>query len=270
MLSLQQLIETQRAFDNIAPVYDGPIGNNALVQKMRAQLWRAVEGEISPGARVLDLGCGTGIDAVHFAQRGYRVFASDWSARMVERTRARVAENGVSDRVEVSRIGIHELERLRGERFDGIYSDLGALNCVSDLRDVARCCSMLLCHKGVLIASVIGRICLWEFGYYAARGKWQRAKLRGARESVPVNLGGETVWTRYYAPREFYRAFAHEFHLAGYRGLNLFLPPPYLIGMYEKFRAPFRAATWLDEHLATLPVLREWGDHFLMALRKRD
>ena len=57
----------------MAPEYDGPLGNNRLVQHMREALWRAVEGQAKMGAHLLDLGCGTGLDAVYFAQKGYRV-----------------------------------------------------------------------------------------------------------------------------------------------------------------------------------------------------
>ncbi|TQT87338.1 SAM-dependent methyltransferase, partial [Xanthomonas perforans] len=35
----EQLLETQRAFDSVAPDYDGPRGNNALIQRMRTTLW---------------------------------------------------------------------------------------------------------------------------------------------------------------------------------------------------------------------------------------
>jgi SAM-dependent methyltransferase len=268
-LSTEQLLDTRRAFDSVADIYDGPVGNNALVQRMRAQLLRAVESSLPRGARLLDLGCGTGIDAVYFAAHGYQIVVTDWSAQMVARARRRAAEAGLGDRIQAEVLGIQELERWQGEPFDGIYSDLGPLNCVSDLRAVARSCSALLKAGGALIASVIGRVCPWEYAYYAARRDWPRAKLRCARASVPVNLNQQTVWTSYYAPREFYRRFAAEFELKYYRALALFLPPPYLIRLYERGRPLFAPLGWLDDYLGALPFIRDAGDHFLMVLTKR-
>ena len=36
----ERLRDTQDAFDSVAGDYDGPRGNNALIQRMRARMWR--------------------------------------------------------------------------------------------------------------------------------------------------------------------------------------------------------------------------------------
>src|SRR6476660_5487797 len=92
-----QLLDTQRAFDSVAADYDGPKGNNALIQRMRETTWRMLTKACPPGARLLDLGCGTGIDAIELARRGYSVVATDWSPQMIERTRQRAAGAALSD-----------------------------------------------------------------------------------------------------------------------------------------------------------------------------
>src|SRR5579859_5896545 len=81
-----QLLDTQRAFDSVAADYDGPRGNNELIQRMRLAMWDSVVREVPMGSHLLDLGCGTGIDALEFARRGYQVAATDWSPQMVGRT----------------------------------------------------------------------------------------------------------------------------------------------------------------------------------------
>lgn len=262
-----QLRDTQRAFDRVAADYDGPLGNNALIQRMRIQVWRAVDRYVRPGGRLLDIGCGAGLDAARFARRGYEVVATDWSPQMVEHARRRIAGDGLGGRASVRLVGAHELQQLSGECFDGVYSDLGPLNCVPDLIAVSRSCALLLKPRGVVIASVIGRVCPWEWGYYTLRGDRSRAQLRRQPGSVPVPLYDQIVWTRYYAPREFYRAFAREFELTHYRGLSVFVPPPYLLR--DRFAAAFRLLGWLDDRLTALPGLRDLGDHFLMVLTRR-
>jgi len=265
-----QLQDTRRAFDSVAADYDGPLGNNALIQRMRSAMWRTLDRFFLPGSRLLDLGCGTGIDAVYLAARGYEIVAADWSPQMVERTRSRAAQAGLHNRVMVELIGAHELARLSGQAFDGIYSDLGPLNCVPDLEAVSGACTALLKPRGKLVASVMGRHCPWERAYYAARGDRSRARLRDERVAVPVNLNRHTVWTRYYTPGEFYHAFAREFELTHYCALGLFLPPPYLVRWYERGRALFAPLGWLDDRLGSWPLLRNSGDHFLMVLTRRD
>jgi 2-polyprenyl-3-methyl-5-hydroxy-6-metoxy-1,4-benzoquinol methylase len=264
-----RLRETRRAFDRAAADYDGPAGNNAMIQHMRAQMWQTLRSIFPPGARLLDLGCGTGIDAAYLAARGYSVLATDWSPLMVERTRARITENGLTQRVTTRVLGVQDLHRLQGAVFDGIYSDLGPLNCAPDLRQTARACATLLRPCGRIVASVIGRICPWEIAYYVAHGRWRRAFLRWHRATVPVPLNGETVWTRYFTPRQFYDSFADDFALTSYRGLRLCAPPPYMLGVDRRLRPLCALGEWLDSRAEALPLVRNAGDHFLMIMTKR-
>lgn len=266
------LADTQLAFDSVAATYDGPRGNNALIQRMRALSWQLITRHVPAPGRLLDIGCGTGLDAQHFAQTGYRVLATDWSPQMVARTQERAAANQLTANLQVLRVGAQELDRLGAACdgcFDGAYSNFGPLNCVPDLTDVARECARLLKPGGHMIFSIIGRICPWELGYYLARGRVRRALVRFARSMIAVNLNQHKVWSRYYTPREFYRPFASQFERVGYRALSLFLPPPYLIDLYERTPRLSRAMGWLDDQLGTWPVLRGAGDHFLIILRRR-
>ena len=61
---LQQLLDTKRAFDSVAADYDGPTGNNALIQAMRSpevreriaaqgfELWTSTPDEFAKIIRV--------------------------------------------------------------------------------------------------------------------------------------------------------------------------------------------------------------------------
>jgi len=90
---LPQLRDTQDAFDSVAADYDGPRGNNPLIQDMRDEMWRWLDRTFASRSHLIDVGCGTGLDAVRMAQLGHRVTATDWSRQMVQRTNDR-AERG--------------------------------------------------------------------------------------------------------------------------------------------------------------------------------
>ncbi len=265
----EQLNDTRRAFDSVAPAYDGPIGNNVLAQRMRRQLWEAVDKRVPRGARLLDLGCGTGIDAVRFAARGYDVLAVDWSSEMVSQTRHRIQTGALERSVEVQQRGIHELNSLPCGAFQAIYSNLGVLNCAVDLDSFASECTRLLEPNGLFAASVIGRVCPWELAYYLLRGQPRRAAVRFRKNPVPVPLNGHTVWTRYYTPGEFEKPFADEFVRMHLQTMHLFLPPPYLIRLYEISPSFWRVIGKIEEAVAGIPGIRRMGDHFLIVLRRR-
>lgn len=265
-----QLRDTRAAFDSVAADYDGPRGNNELIQDMRGEMWRCLDATFSPGSHLIDLGCGTGLDAIRMAQLGHHVTATDWSPQMVQRTRDRAEREGLTKRVRSVIVGAHELQQLNGAGgYDGAYSNLGPLNCVPQLADVSRECARLIKPGGSLVFTVIGRLCPWEIAHYLRRGRWGRATLRFARGVVPVSMNQRTIWTRYYGPREFYRAFAREFTLQHYRGLCVFGPPPYLTWVREKHPRWQERLSRLDRRVAAWPIIRSMGDHFLMVMRRR-
>ena len=237
---------------------------------MRLEMWRWLDAMFAPGSRLLDLGCGTGIDAARMARLGYRITATDWSPEMVRRTRDRAQHEGLLGHVLPINIGAHELHRVGDAgAYDGAYSNLGALNCVPDLADVARECARLLKPGGQLVFTVIGRICPWEAAHYLRRRRWARVKVRYAPGLVAVSLNKRTVWTRYYTPREFYRPFKSYFTLSHYRGLCVFVPPPYLLEMRRKHWDWYQRLWRIDRSVAGWPLLRAIGDHFLIVMRKR-
>ena len=267
---MPQLRDTQDAFDSVAVDYDGPRGNNLLIQDMRTEMWRWLDTTFAPRSCLIDIGCGTGLDAVRMAQRGHRVTATDWSPQMVQRTSDRAEREHLTGAVQPIAVGAHELHRLDSTAmFDGAYSNLGALNCVPDLSDVSRECARLLKPGGALVFTVVGRLCPWEIAYYLRKKSWARVKVRFTRNFVPVGMNKHTIWTHYYRPLEFYRSFRRHFTLAHYRGLCVFAPPPYMTWMREKHARTYDRLWRLDRRTSGWPLVRQMGDHFLMVMKKR-
>jgi len=265
----QTLVETQRAFDGVAASYARSNADNPLLCAMRRRVLLALERRVTRGAHVLDLGCGPGADFEFLASRRYRVTALDWSAAMVDEARRRVRLASLQGRVDVHHLGIQELDRLAPAQYDAAYSNFGPINCVPDVDAAARLIADRLRPGGLLIASVIGRVCPWEIALYAGRAEWKRAFARFSRCPVPVPLEGRTVWTRYYTPGRFEEAFA----LAGFsrvslRALGLVMPPPYLFAFAGRHPALMSGLQSLEDLVADWPGVRAWGDHFLIVLRR--
>jgi SAM-dependent methyltransferase len=268
-LTLRGLADTRQAFDGVAAAYGRRNLDNPILCSMRERVLASITSHYAPGASLVDLGCGPGIDAAWLGARGYRITAIDWSPAMVQRARERVARCGLENSVSVHAVGIHELARLGEAQFDGAYSNFGPLNCVPDLQAVARNLAQRLRPGGVFVASVIGRVCPWEIARFGCAGEWRRARIRFSRAFVPVPLEGRTVWTRYYSPGEFERVFVNEgFQTISLRALGLFLPPPYLESFYARHATVMRCLAWVERRAGHWPGLRQWGDHFLISMAK--
>jgi hypothetical protein len=66
------------------------------------------------------------------------------------------------------------------------------------------------------------------------------------------------------------RAFlAAGFERRSLRSLGLLVPPPYLQGFASRHGRLLRALESLEDRIAALPGLRQWGDHFLLVMAKR-
>jgi release factor glutamine methyltransferase len=66
-------------------------------------LGEQVVSEARPGERVLDMGTGSGVNAILAARQGAEVLAVDVSPRALDAAQANADQNGVDDRVEVRR-----------------------------------------------------------------------------------------------------------------------------------------------------------------------
>ena len=265
----RRALDTQRAFDSVAPDYDRANAGNPTLCAMRRRTLAAVVSHAPAGGRILDLGCGPGTDEDTLADAGYFVTAIDWSPAMVEETRKRIARRGLQERVEVHHLGIHELDRLPPGTFDVACSNFGALNCVADLAGAAGLIADRVRPGGVLIASVIGRVCPWEIAVHAWRRDWTRVSVRFARAPVGVPLNGRTVWTTYYTPADFERPFANVgFTRVSLRALGLFVPPPYMDTFSRRHASLVAALQRLEDRVGGYPGIRAWGDHFLIVMRK--
>lgn len=241
------------AFDRVADRYDALWSETAIGRQQRLAVWQCADRLFARGSRVLDFGCGSGVDAVHLMQAGVEVVGIDASAEMVRLARAR----GVNAR----RLDIEELDGIDG-LFDGALSDFGALNCVSDLMPVARSLGRLIRSGGHVALCVLGRSCVWEMAHFLRRGHWAKAFRRYRRGACASSLG---VRVYYHSAEQIRRAFAPQFQLVDWRGIGVCVPPSYVSTLSA--RAIGRAAS-MDRRLAGLPLLRGLGDHRLFVFRR--
>jgi 2-polyprenyl-3-methyl-5-hydroxy-6-metoxy-1,4-benzoquinol methylase len=80
-----------------------------------------------PGARLLEIGCGSGADSIHFARHGYHVTAIDIGEAALKLARANAKASGVAT-IKWIKGDIRRLELPSGD-FDLAY-DRGCLHCL--------------------------------------------------------------------------------------------------------------------------------------------
>jgi len=240
-------------FDGLAARYDELWTNTAAGRMQREAVWRHLEIHCRAGQNILDLGCGTGEDAVHLQQSGLRVTAIDASPAMVRIAR----ERGIAAQI----LPLEELEWLEGD-FDGAISNFGPFNCVANLNALRDPLARLIRPGGFLALCVIGRFCLWETLHFLARGEFRKAARRWSGSALSVSLG---LRVHYPTVRQIGRALKPYFMLVQSAGIGVFVPP--------SCGDPLSPATLtdcveMDRRLAHLPCIRAMSDHRLLVFER--
>jgi SAM-dependent methyltransferase len=249
-------------FDRVAARYDALWTTTAIGRAQRNLVWRDMDTLFQPGERILDIGCGTGEDAAHFAARGLTVYATDASPAMVQVAQAR---GGFTAAV----CSAAELAQIGGT-FDGAISNFGALNCVENLPAVARSLAGLVRPGGHVAICILGRFCAWETLYYGVRLHFGKAGRRWvghalACPSTEGKLKHAPPMVYYPTVGEIRAAFAPGFELQRWTGIGLCVPPSYV----RPPAALVGALAACDRLLARLPLLRAMADHRLFLLVRK-
>ena len=253
-------------FDGIADAYDTTFTYSRIGQAQRALVWRVFCEAFAPGDRVLDLGCGTGVDACFLAERGVKVLGVDCSSEMIRVAKRRVSSCGKQASVELDVLAIEQLKQLKDRApFDGLISNFGALNCVEDLRGVARDLAALLRPGAAAFLCFLGPNCLWEIVWHMARGNQKKAFRRWRKAGTIARLAnGSELHVRYPNVQALSDTFAADFTLKSWRGIGLAIPPSYVEPFATKFPPAIRFASRLDALFGRCPGVRGLADHVLL------
>lgn len=268
-------------FDALAATYDAQFTDSLIGRAQRDAVWRELDRFFHPGQRILEINCGTGVDALHLARRGVEVVACDSSSRMIDVARERLQAEPASTsgsgfgvrsaKVRFEILPTEEIGKLHGSGapFDGLLSNFAGLNCVEDLRAVSRDLASLLKPGAVAALCVFGPSCAWEILWYLAHGKARQAFRRLRSSGDLAELGrGMSVRVHYPTVATLGRLFAPEFRLRTWKGIGVAVPPSYAEPLARRFPRLLGLAASADRWLSSVPVLRGLGDHVLLVFER--
>ena len=119
----------------LSRTYDYTFSASAIGRAQRNSVWREMNRTFQKGHRILEINCGTGIDALHLAGRGVQVVACDSAPGMIAVARQRLDASSSRSLVDLRCLATEHIAQLESEGpYDGILSNFSGLNCLSDLR----------------------------------------------------------------------------------------------------------------------------------------
>jgi ubiquinone/menaquinone biosynthesis C-methylase UbiE len=255
------LIQAAQVYwDSAAETYEEVFSGTTIGKTRREAVWNELRRLFGRGKRVLEINCGTGLDAVFLAQQGVEILACDISPKMIEKARRHAAANNVGDRVKFIALATENLETLVDRSlFDGAFSNFSGLNCVEDLTAVQLQLAKRLKPGAPLLLCMMGRIALWEVLWFLLHGKPKQAfrRLREKTASIP-----KSPELQIYRPtvEEICSQFAPSFRLRRWRGVGIAVPPSYMEHWARRFPRVIALLAALDRAIGGLPVFRNVAD----------
>jgi Methyltransferase domain len=255
------------AFSKQAIHFDSDDRINSILQAWRKQIYLHVGMFLKPGARILELNAGTGIDALFFASRGHSVVATDLSAGMMEQVRSKIEQHPHLD-ISSRQVSFQNLDRLNSGKFDYVFSNFGGLNCIRDLSIITRNIASQLNQKAYITCVIMPPFCPWEF-LWILKGKWREAFRRFRSDGTPANLEGETFQTYYHSLSDLQEALGNSFVKVRSEGLGIFSAPPAAINFLKKNKVLYRTLRKLDLMIMNYYPFNRWGDHIIATFQKK-
>lgn len=249
------------AFDGMAAAYDVAFTATALGHTLRAMVWKQFAATFARREYLLEVGCGTGEDAVHLARRGHRVLATDASSQMLRVAALKAERAGCADRIRFVCLPMERLGTALGEeKFDGVYSNFGAMNCTRHVDRVAADLARHMAPGAPLACVTMGRYVPWEWAWYLARGAGRTAFRRLRRDGV----AWRGIHVSYPSPRMFARALRPHFESCCVMPLGFALPPSYAARWLDHSPRMLVALTRAEHAAQRWPALAAFADHYYL------
>jgi SAM-dependent methyltransferase len=247
-------------WDSAAESYEEVFSGTTIGKTRREAVWRYLRRIFGPGDRVLEINCGTGLDAVFLAQQGVHLVACDLSPRMIERARRHAESQLVADRVEFVALATEDLEDLEDlTLFDGAFSNFSGLNCVEDLEAVRMQLAGRLKPGAPLLLCMMGRVAPWEVLWFLLHGR-PRLAFRRFREETASAGGAKDVKIHRPSVKKIRSQFGPEFRLRRWGGIGIAVPPSYMEHWARRFPRVIGFLAAVDRRIGVMPVFRSVAD----------
>jgi len=251
---------TAAAFDAHAAGYDS-VAESALGRELRRRVRSQIQPYLSADAVVMDLGCGSGLDAAWLAPQVRQVFAIDPSAEMVEltATACKAFRNVVVARGDGA-------ELVSPQPLDLLLANFGVVNCVGDLKAFGDGLNKVLKPGGHAVLVTMPRWCPAELCMGLVT--LNRGLLKRRLRSTPAGSDYDGLDIRYASAGTLAAALGPRFELIAAESLGLTLPPFEQRSWLENRSGLLRWLAQADEHLGVLGARFGLGDHHIAVVRK--
>jgi len=257
-------------FDHHAINYDAYFSNSLIGKAQRERVHYFLNKQLEKkkkNLRVLEINCGTGIDADWLAKKGHFVIASDISSKMIEIAKNKYDHSNLIFK-QLDLQTIHS--EIFKEKFDLLFSNFGGLNCLSkqDLKEFLNNSKSILKPQGMLALVIMPKYCIWEQLYFFLKGDFKNMKRRNTNKALVTNVDGIQIPTWYYNYQELVNLLSEQYKIVSLNPIGIAIPPSYLNPFFKNKKILFEIIKW-KEKLLKHRMWANLSDHYLIVFQKK-
>lgn len=260
----REISEVSLEYQVSAAQYDAQLTGNPYDVLARAAFRDLVARYVPKGSTLLDFGCGTGLDALQYAEQGYRVLAYDTSQGMMagleRRCAARIAAGEVIPYFMDYRRFLDNFPQWPAPH--AVVSNFAVLNLIADLEPLFDSFARHLAPPGWVIFSVLNPI------------HWSKVRMPEWWRGLLKTRGGSRVFST--QPHTSYLHFlpgllraAPQFHMVGRANAGKLVRYDSTIPSRERHWWGQTGVRPVDRALWHSPAYKLLG-HFLFLVLRRD
>ncbi len=257
------------AFSKQSAIFDAYNESNCITRYCRQVVYETADKLLKPSSSILEINCGTGIDAVRFAEKNHTVLATDGSEGMIKALIQKLKGQGNAISVKPMLLDYTRISTLEPQQFDFIFSNFGGLNCTEHLCDVLNQLPALLKPGGKLLMVIMPDFCWWETAFLT-KLNLKLACRRWKKGGTAANVEGRRFLTYYYAPSAIRKMLAQSMKCIYLSGLCVAVPPEFMAHHMVKHPLTFKYLKKIDRKIAVHFPFNRVGDYFIIAFEKKS
>jgi ubiquinone/menaquinone biosynthesis C-methylase UbiE len=257
-------------FSKISNQYESLEKTSSLINWMRKRVQNHLERQLKPNSKILEINCGSGIDAVYLAKKGHQIFATDIADGMINHVNDKIKIYNLQQNLSCKKLSYLDLNILNTKKFDHIFSNFGGLNCSNknELNQVFNSFNNLLLPNGKITLVIMPKICIWEF---LRIFKFDRTAFRRLNKNgVIANIEGEKVRTFYHSANQIKQMLSNNFTKFNIENISFIGPTGNKVNFPKKYPILFKILKNLDYLSNKIPFLQGYGDYYIISATKKN
>jgi len=252
-------------FDEDARLFEQRYEENPVLQKIRWDFRNHTEKFTFSNA--LEIGCGPGIDMVHFCKNypDKNIYGIDVSEKMVSIAQKNLEQEKLSNGV-VKQGSVEDIPALfPGKKFDLIFVYFGGLNTVYDLKATIKTLREVVTDNATFILTNVNRYYVMDVFIKLLKLKFSEMFARFQNRWKGYSPGRDLP-SNVYSYNTIKQAVEPEFKIIHKRGYSILYPPWYASGYLKKLSFLEKPLWKFDELLQKSPFWNN-GEYSLYILK---